>query len=266
MDTNAKTEIRSLDVAMLPGERWWGLCNNFGREMPFTERTDFKIDLRLDNFGHQALSFLCSDKGRVIWCPEPVGVKIAGGTIHVEADKGDITLEEHAGDNLRDAFRHASKTWFPPTGEDPELLYFSAPQYNTWIELTYNQNETDILAYAKSMLDHGLPPGIFMIDDTWQLGYGTWEFDPRRFRDPKGMMDALHAMGFKVLLWICPFVSMDTPAYREVIGVNGRGEGGFLAARDDENGNKRDHWCNDPAAVHWWNGKSALVEDRKSVV
>ena len=259
-DSAKAPEGDTLVLKMLPGEKWWGLCNNFGREMPFSETTDIAFDLRLDNYAHQTLSFLCSDKGRAIWCPEPVGVKIANGTIRLESDKGRITLEEHMGSGLRDTFRKSSARWFPPAGGEPELLYFSAPQYNTWIELTYNQNETDILAYAKSMLDHGLPPGIFMIDDTWQLGYGTWEFDPRRFRDPKGMMDALHAMGFKVLLWICPFVSMDTPAYREVIGVNGHGEGGFLAARENENGEKRDRWCNDPAAVRWWNGKSALLD------
>ena len=245
---------------MLPGENWWGLCNAFGRDMPFTARTSLSLDLRRDNYSHQAISLLCSDRGRVVWCPEPVGVEMAEGIIRLESDGTEISLFENAGATLREAFRFASARWFPPSGEEPELLYFSSPQYNTWIELTYNQNETDILAYAKTMLNHGLPPGVFMIDDTWQFGYGTWEFDPRRFRDPKGMMDALHAMGFKVLLWICPFVSMDSPAYREIIGVNGQGEGGFLAAREDERGKRRDRWCNDPAAVRWWNGKSALLD------
>ena len=122
---------------------------------------------------------------RVVWCTEPVGVKIAGGEIALESDNGEIVLREDAGRNLADAYRYASKTWFSPTGEEPELLYFAAPQYNTWIELTYHQNERDILAYAKSMVDHGLPPGVFMIDDTWQHGYGEWEFDARRFSDPK---------------------------------------------------------------------------------
>jgi hypothetical protein len=75
-------------VKMLPGEKWWGLCNAFGREMPFTEKTDFKCDLRKDNYGHQSLSFLCSNKGRAIWCAEPVGVKIADGEIALESDKG----------------------------------------------------------------------------------------------------------------------------------------------------------------------------------
>ncbi len=176
MNTNEDSNLRNdnaalpqghrLVVDMLPGEHWWGLCDNFGREMPFTERTSLELDLRLDNYAHQALSFLASDKGRVLWCPEPVGVNIADGKIALSSDKGEITLVEGAGKTLRDAFRHGSATWFPPTGENPELLYFSAPQYNTWIELTYHQNERDILAYAKAMIDHGLPPGIFMIDDT----------------------------------------------------------------------------------------------------
>ena len=130
--------------------------------------------LRRDNYAHQSLSFLCSDKGRAIWCPEPVGARIADGEIALESEAGAIELVEHAGANLREAFRAASARWFPPSGGEPDLLYFSAPQCNTWIELTYHQNERDILAYAQSMLDNGVPPGIFMIDDTWQLGYGTW--------------------------------------------------------------------------------------------
>ena len=87
------------------------------------------------------------------------------------------------------------------------------------------------------MLDHGMPPGVFMIDDTWQTGYGTWDFDGRRFRDPKGMVSRLHEMGYKVVLWTCPFVSMDTPAYRRIAfgnnpdDVKGYPEkGGFLVS------------------------------------
>ena len=249
------------EIKMLPKEKWWGLCNNFGRDMPFTEKSDFKCDLRQDNYSHQSLSFLCSDRGRVVWCAEPVGVEISGGEIRLESDKGEIVLVEGAGRNLAEAFRHASKTWFPPTGGEPELLYFAAPQYNTWIELTYHQNEKDILAYAQSMVDHGLPPGVFMVDDTWQHAYGEWEFDARRFSDPKGMVAKLHAMGFKVLLWMCPFVSMDTPAYRRITwGINPDSvkgypeKGGFLTTPGNEEG------VSSPAAVEWWNGKSALLD------
>ena len=255
----------SLTVRMRPGESWWGLCNNFGREMPFTEKSEFTCDLRSNNYAHQALSFLCSDAGRAVWCAEPVRVDISGGEMRLESDRGEIVLKEDAGRTLAEAYRYGSKNWFPPSGGEPELLYFSAPQYNTWIELTYHQNERDILAYAKSMLDHGLPPGVFMIDDTWQHGYGEWEFDMRRFSDPKGMVDKLHAMGYKVLLWMCPFVSMDTPAYRRIaFGSNPddvRGypaKGGFLTTTREPVYQGRGVPL--PATLLWWNGKSALLD------
>lgn len=245
-----------LSVKMLPAENWWGLCSNFGRQMPFNAKSDFQCDLRVSNYGHQSQSVLVSDTGRVLYCDAPVEATIGSGVIKLVSDRGKIAMTETAGKTLSGAFRFASKTYFPPTGEEPELLYFSAPQYNTWIELTYHQNEKDILAYAQSMLDHGLPPGIFMIDDTWQFGYGTWEFDPRRFSDPKGMVEKLHRMGFKVLLWMCPFVSMDSPAFRLLeYGLSpatckSQPKGGFVT----------DGTTGRAATVEWWNGRSALLD------
>jgi alpha-glucosidase len=41
-----------------------------------------------------------------------------------------------------------------------------------------------------------------MIDDNWQKNYGEWEFSCERFENPRGMTDLLHAMGFKVMLWV----------------------------------------------------------------
>ena len=243
-------------VRMLQDEKWWGLGTGFGRSMPFSAKTDFFCDLRTSSYSHQTMSLLVSSRGRAVWCAEPVSVTIGGGAIRVASDKGEIAVREDAGRNLAEAYRFASRTWFPPTGGEPELLYFSAPQYNTWIELTYHQNEKDILAYAQSMIDRGLPPGVFMIDDTWQLGYGTWEFDPQRFSDPKGMVKKLHGMGFKVLLWMCPFVSMDSPAFRLLeYGQSPDARkpgprGGFVTGPETRKA----------AAVEWWNGRSALID------
>ena len=56
----AFADVRTMD--MLPGEHWWGVCNNFGREMPFSQASDFSCDLRLANYSHQSLSFLCSEE------------------------------------------------------------------------------------------------------------------------------------------------------------------------------------------------------------
>ena len=254
----------SRTVAMRPGELWWGAMNYYGTDMPFSDKTKLKMDIRRSNKSNQAASFLVSDQGRSIWCDDQVLVVINDGKITFTSDGAPIELDE-SGKTLKDAFLAAARRHFPSAGRTPDLLFFSAPQYNTWIELTYHQNEKDILNYAQSMLDNGLPPGVFMIDDTWQAGYGDWRFEPTRFADPKGMMDKLNAMGFKTILWVCPYVSMDSPAYRRIAwGFNPddvKGyptRGGFLGVK----GGKINHYYRtvEPAAISWWNGKSAFLD------
>jgi alpha-glucosidase len=85
-----------------------------------------------------------------------------------------------------------------------------------------------------------------MIDDTWQEDYGKWNFHPGRFPDPKAMCDELHRLGFKVMLWICPFVSMDQYQICHKI----ESFGGFLNEADGHT----------PYPVRWWNGTSAVLD------
>ena len=116
-------------VQMLPGERWWGGANFFGTKMPFTEKTSVKIDLRHDNYHNQCASFLVSDKGRAVWCDRQCLIEIEGGSMRITPDVADAKVSvSAAGATLRDAFRFASRTWCPPSGQLPDLLFFSAPQ------------------------------------------------------------------------------------------------------------------------------------------
>lgn len=87
--------------------------------------------------------------------------------------------------------------------------------YNTWIELTYHQNEEDILAYAGRILESRMPPGVLMIDDGWAECYGDWRFHSGKFPHPEQMIEKLHGMGYQVMVWVCPYVSPDSLKYRE---------------------------------------------------
>ncbi len=69
-----------------------------------------------------------------------------------------------AGNTLKDAYLSASGKHFPPSGQLPDSLFFSMPQYNTWIELMYNQNQEDILKYADNILKNNFPEGVFMVE------------------------------------------------------------------------------------------------------
>jgi alpha-glucosidase len=205
-------------------------------------RAGYAADLRANTYGNQAQPLLLSNRGHVVWSEEPFRVEAAGAQLRVEGTSPLVSTR--SGATLRDAYRYASRRFFPTSGRMPDTALFSAPQYNTWIELMYDQNQVDVLKYARGVIDHRLPPGVLMIDDNWQEDSGKWRFHPGRFREPKAMVDSLHAMGYKVMLWVCPFVTPDADVYRELK------KKGFLLR--DASG--------EPAIVRWWNGASALLD------
>jgi arylsulfatase A-like enzyme len=140
-------------------------------------------------------------------------------------------------------------------------MLFVKPQYNTWIELIYDQREDRIRKYADDILDNGFPEGVLMIDDNWQEDYGVWEFHPGRFTNPKDMMNDLHEQGFKVMLWICPYFSPDSETYRLL-----NKKGFFL--RDKRGGTYMSQWWNgysasldltNPEAVKYFQGRLAYL-------
>ena len=203
---------RNLELAMKPGEYWWAGISSLGHQTPYDATTVFSLDMWGDNHGNQAQPLLLSSKGRYVWSEEPIKYDFNKGKITVTVRDGKI-LSGTAGNSLRSAFEYVSKNFFPSNGKIPDPLLFTHPQYNTWIELMYDQNEKEILKYAENIIKNGYSPGVLMIDDNWQEDYGVWDFSPRRFSDAKGMIEKLHKMGFKVMLWICPFVSADSEVF-----------------------------------------------------
>ena len=247
-------QAKNIQLDFLEGEYWWTGLSSLGYQTPIDQNSSFSFDLWGDNKGNQAQPLLLSSKGRYIWSEEPINVNINNGLINVSVRDGEI-LSGKSGKNLRTAYEFVVENFFPPNGKIPDELLFTQPQYNTWIELTYDQNEEDILKYASAIIDNGYPPGVIMIDDNWQDNYGSWDFSPKRFSDPKGMIDKLHKMGFKVMLWICPFISPDSEIFRKLAR-----EGMLILDRERT---YEVNWTNtqeNAAIIRWWNGASACLD------
>ena len=252
VQTQAQVIKEKITVTVLEEEQWWGGAVNDGRTMPYSD--GFSYDMYGNNKGNQVQPLLISNKGRVIWSEDPFKFTFAKDAILIEA-RGKIE-QNKAGSTLKEAYIYASKNYFPANGQMPDEMLFSAPQYNTWIELMYNQNQEDILKYAHAIIDNGFPPGVLMIDDNWQEDYGKWNFHPGRFPDPKAMMGKLHQLGFKVMLWVCPFVSPDTDTYRDLANK------GFFLKNPQDAKVAAAPWIGpgQPAMIYWWNGASALLD------
>ena len=162
-----------------------------------------------------------------------------------------IQFGAEKGGSLRAAFEHCSKTFFPPRGM-PRVEWFQQPILNTWVEFNYNQNEKDILAYAKSFLAHGMKPGVFQIDCFWHTdAFGPWVFHGARFHDPKGLVKQMNELGFHMILWYAPFVTLDSMPYRLLRNNNGILKDAKLKAYGPGY---------QGLPIQWWDGYSAVYD------
>lgn len=73
--------------------------------------------------------------------------------------------------------------------------------YNTWIPFDRKINEQLVKELAKSAADAGMKE--FIIDDGWQVGFGDWEIDNKKFPNGlKPVFDYIKSLGMKPGLWV----------------------------------------------------------------
>ena len=233
-------------VRIADGEVWYGPSSKHGMKMPHGAESNYSVNIETSATCNQDNPLLLSNRGRFIYAPRGFTLNISNGVIRVSSRYGDIDFFD-GGDTLRGAYLEASRRYFPPEGGIPPEEFFRIPQYNTWIELIYDQNQKDVLKYANGIVEHGMPAGILMIDDGWNDYYGQFAFSASKFPDPAAMCRELHELGFRVMMWICPFISPDSPEYRE---LSSRG----CLIRERHGDTER---C---AVREWWNGYSAVLD------
>jgi alpha-glucosidase (family GH31 glycosyl hydrolase) len=238
-----------LDLPFEDGERWWAGVISRAHLMPLDSAAPvFEANLSGDTFGNQVQPLLLSTTGRYVWSEDPFRLEIANGRLHITAPESAVRSGRF-GTSLGDAVRQASTAYYPPSGSTPDPSLFTRPQFNTWIEFTYNQTQSNVLSYAHAIVDHGFAPGVLMIDEGWAEGYGHLEFHRGRFPDPAAMMRELHGLGFKVMLWVSPYIQADGPRFAAMSHDKSRTVWLRNAVSPDE-----------PVLVRWWDGFSAITD------
>lgn len=237
-------------IPLLPGERWWGGAVADARHMPYGKDETFTKDLaawheeprQLPEASNQVAPLLLSTRGRYIWSDTAFTFTFTTSELVIN-HAGNLDRSDTQG-TLQDAYHAACAAHFPPSGKTVAIDMLNKPQYNTWIEMPYEPTQKAVEQYAKQFVDSGMPAGIIMIDDKWSPDYGNWTFDTSHFPDPQGMIDRLHEQGFSVMVWLVPFISPDSPEFRELEahGLLIRDHTGKIAIR------------------RWWNGLSAVLD------
>ena len=198
-----------------PGEKWRGATTFFGNEQPYGTSVD--RDLTFNSYGNPCAPFLVSSAGRYVWSDRPFAFSFADGVLTIRS-KYEKVEPVQAGTTLREAFLAASREHFPPSGKYPDPLFFSKPQFNTWMEsCAMGNSQAFVEKYIRDVQASGIPCGIFMIDDGWapRPRYGDLAFNEELFPTPKAMLAKARAAGFRTLLWTTPYIFHTSRFYEE---------------------------------------------------
>ncbi len=244
------SEYNVLEFKVLEDEQWWAGAVAQSHLMPIHEQR-FEFDFFGNIAGNQGQPLLLSNKGRYVWSEDPFKFQFSNKVLKVESPFGSLQSGNH-GQNLAQVYKYVNNRYFPASGKIPAPELFLKPQFNTWIEFTYNQYQQGILDYAHKIVENGFEPGVLMIDEGWFKTYGDWEFEPTRFPDPKSMMTELHQLGFKVILWICPYITSDGQ-YWKTLWLDYKAKKDTIWIVNAENPDY-------PAVMQWWNGFSHAVD------
>nr|XP_050851584.1 myogenesis-regulating glycosidase isoform X2 [Vespula vulgaris] len=149
-----------------------------------------------------------------------------------------------------------------PTGHPNERM-IKHPIWSTWARYKANISEYPVEDFALEIIQHGFNNSQLEVDDNWETCYGSAEFDRSKFPFPIRLTDILHYRGFRVTLWIHPFINKNCePAYSTALknsyfvkSTTGKvdmqwWQGAEAATIDFTN----------PEAVKWWVARLKVLE------
>ena len=150
------------------------------------------------------------------------------------------------------------------TGRPPLLPEWS---YGLWLSTSFvtNYDEATVTAFISEMKARQIPISVFHFDCFWmrEFQWCDFQWDPRTFPDPAGMLSRLKADGLRVSLWINPYIAQASPLFDEAKAL------GYLLRRNDGPGGTAgsvwqwDLWqagnaivdFTNPAAREWFQSK-----------
>ena len=144
------------------------------------------------------------------------------------------------------------------TGRAPALPAWS---FGLWLSTSFttSYDEATVTSFIDGMAERGLPLSVFHFDTFWmrEFHWCDFEWDPRMFPDPAGMLARLKARGLRICVWINPYIAQQSALFDE-----GRARG-YLLRRGSGDVWQTDQWqpgmavvdFTNPAARDWYAGK-----------
>ena len=116
------------------------------------------------------------------------------------------------------------------TGRPPALPAWS---FGLWLSTSFttSYDEATVTGFIEGMAERGLPLSVFHFDSFWMREFRgcDFEWDPRMFPDPPGMLARLKARGLRICVWINPYIAQQSALFDE-----GKARGYLLRQRSGD--------------------------------
>ncbi|UAJ80395.1 alpha-xylosidase [Leifsonia sp. ZF2019] len=130
--------------------------------------------------------------------------------------------------------------------------------YGLWLSTSFttSYDEATVTSFIDGMAERDLPLSVFHFDCFWmrEFNWCDFEWDPRTFPDPEGMLARLHSKDLRVCVWINPYIGQRSPLFAEAAAA------GYLVKRPDGSAWQWDLWqagmglvdFTNPEATRWY--------------
>lgn len=233
-----------LSVELSGGGHWYG--HGFSHVQPYPLETG-----RIENARFAVNNIQCpvwmASSGVVLWADTTAELAVrlnadGDGRLTVSCATAAWLLRVLVAPTLPAAHRAflAAIGWPPPAPPFPPGDSF----FCTWTQFPRCITQERILGMARQIRAHGYPCSTLIIDDRWESCFGELTFG-RDIPDPAGLVRDLHRLGFRVWLWVTPFVNVEAATFGDLAARR------ILVPRRDGAG---------AALLKWWGGTAGLVD------
>lgn len=91
--------------------------------------------------------------------------------------------------------------------------------FGLWLSTSFttNYDEETVMSFIDGMLERNIPLQVFHFDCFWmkEFHWSDFTWDSRVFPDPAGMLKRIHEKGFKICVWINPYIGQESCLFAE---------------------------------------------------
>src|SRR3954447_19005221 len=139
--------------------------------------------------------------------------------------------------------------------------------FGLWLTTSFTTpyDEETVNRFIDGMAERDLPLSVFHFDTFWmrEFHWCDFEWDPRTFPDPAGMLKRLADRGLRTCLWINPYIAQRSTLFAEGL------DAGYLVKKADGDVWQWDRWqagmalvdFTNPDAREWYAGKLRALVD-----